>query len=215
MANEKKESEKQQYFHQIGERSFKTVFDQYLFYRFSRGKQSDIGIDDFKTFEAKSEIIVEYINEYWQKEYKFNKDGKWVKSIKEIGDDIYFWQKNKENVAVTKKCMDYYIDEIFKKYYSYLEFNELLEKKNCYYCGISEDDIELLISRHKINKKKLTRGWTLEIDRKKPNLDYTPDNCVRCCYWCNSAKTDEFDDVEFMPIGQAIKNIWDERLNRK
>jgi hypothetical protein len=213
MAKEKTESEKQEYYKQVAERSFKTVFDQYLFYRFSRGKQSDIGIDDFKTFESKPEIIEEYVNDYWQKEYKFNQEGIWVKNIKEIGNDIYFWEKNIENEAVAQKCMDYYKDEIFKKRYSYLEFKDLLGKKICYYCGISEDDIELLITRHKINKKKLTRGWTLEIDRKKPNLDYTPDNCVRCCYWCNSAKTDEFDDVEFIPIGQAIKKIWDDRLS--
>jgi len=213
MSKEKTESQKQQYYHQTGERSFKTVFDHYLFYRFSRGKQSDIGIDDFKTFEAKPEIIKEYVNEYWQKKYDFNNDGKWVKNIKKIGDDIYFWQKNKENEALTKKCMEYYVNEIFKIIYSFDEFKELLDKETCYYCGISEDKIKDLISINKINKKKLTRGWTLEIDRKKPNLGYTPDNCVRCCYWCNSAKTDEFDGVEFAPIGQAIKKIWDDRLS--
>ena len=47
----------------------------------------------------------------------------------------------------------------------------------------------------------------MEIDRKKPNLEYTKENCVRCCYWCNSAKTDEFDDVEFESIGDASKKI--------
>ncbi|HPT73200.1 MAG TPA: hypothetical protein PLE74_13070, partial [Candidatus Cloacimonadota bacterium] len=59
-----------------------------------------------------------------------------------------------------------------------------------------------------------TRGWTLEIDRKKPNLEYEEDNCVMCCYWCNNAKTDEFDDVEFLPIGNAINQIWNGRLGR-
>jgi 5-methylcytosine-specific restriction endonuclease McrA len=181
--------------------------------RFSRGLEKTISVDDFKTFKVTKEIIDEYVNEYWQKKYDFNKDGKWAKNIKQIGDKIYDWEHSKENEQVTKDCMEYYVDRIFNKNYKYEKFKELLEKKKCKYCGITEDMIEELISLNKINKKKLTRGWTLEIDRKEPNLEYTPENCVRCCYWCNSAKTDEFDDEEFVPIGQAIKKIWHDRLN--
>jgi glutamyl/glutaminyl-tRNA synthetase len=157
------------------------------------------------------EIIDEYVNEYWQKGYKYQKEDKWQYNIKQIETLIYNWKKdNKETIRLTT---DYYVGDRFNEIFPYEKFVKLLEKQTCYYCDISEEEIETLISKHKINKKKVTRGWTLEIDRKKPNLEYTDDNCVRCCYWCNSAKTDEFDDIEFIPIGESIKKIWNERLN--
>jgi 5-methylcytosine-specific restriction endonuclease McrA len=62
--------------------------------------------------------------------------------------------------------------------------------------------------------KKNERGWNFEIDRKKPNLEYTTENCVAACYWCNNAKTDEFDDVEFKPIGELIGDTLKARFNK-
>ena len=61
--------------------------------------------------------------------------------------------------------------------------------------------------------EKNFRGWNLEIDRLNSNFEYKPDNCAMACYWCNNAKTDEFTEDEFMVIGEAIKNVWRERLN--
>ena len=71
--------------------------------------------------------------------------------------------------------------------------------------------IEELAQKGKLYKKN-ERGWNMEIDRKKPNLEYTTDNCVAACYWCNNAKTDEFDDEEFEPIGEQIGNALLKRL---
>lgn len=214
MAREKTEAEKLQYYKQVGERSFKTVFDQYLFYRFSRGEQENISKEDFMLFSPEQSIINEYVNEYWQKDYKYQKEGKWQYNIKQIETFIYKWEKESDTEKTTTECETYYVGIRFKEIYPFQQFVELLENKTCYYCGISEEEIAVLISKHEIYKKKTTRGWTLEIDRKKPNLEYKHDNCVRCCYWCNSAKTDEFDELEFAPIGEAIKSIWDARLSR-
>jgi len=213
MEEEKSEQQKLNYYKQIAKRSFETVFNQYLFFRVSRAKQDIIGCNDFRTFEPNQEIIDEYVNEYWQKDYVFKKEGEWSLRIKDIETDIYKWQKKAENKQITKECEDFYIKNIFQKNYSFEEFTKTLNIKTCFYCGISEEQIKELIANNKIFKKKVTRGWTLEIDRKKPNLEYTHNNCVRCCYWCNSAKTDEFDDVEFKPIGEAIKQIWNARRN--
>lgn len=213
MGKEKTDSEKRQYHKQIAKRSFETVCNQYLFYRFSRGLEEAISIDDFKTFKPEQEIIDEYVNDYWQKNYDFIIESKWKHCIKEIEYSIYNWEKKKENLDVIKEFETYYVTSRFETIFPYEKFIKLLWKENCKYCGISADDIEELISKHKIFKKKITRGWTLEVDRRKPNLEYTDENCVRCCYWCNSAKTDEFDDEEFIPIGNAIKNIWYARLN--
>lgn len=214
MGIERTELEKRQYYKNVAERSFKTVFDQYMFYKFSRGLQEEISANDFKAFSVEQSLIDEYVNEYWQKEYKFKKKGKykWKITIKEIETNIYNWEKEKNNEKITKECESNYINNRFTQIYPYEKFCELLQVKMCYYCDITEEQILKLISKHNIFKKKTTRGWTLEIDRKKPNLEYTEENCVRCCYWCNSAKTDEFDDIEFIPVGEAIKKIWNDRL---
>ncbi len=212
MAKEKSESQMRQSYSQIAARSFKTVFDQYLFYCFSRDLQGEISCDHFKTFEITNEIIDEYVHEYWQKGYEYNKHGIWRHDIKKIENLIYVWEK--EYTEIIRQAKDYYVGSKFKEIYPYQKFIKLFDIQTCYYCGISVGDIDELISKGKIFKKKVTRGWTLEIDRKKPNLEYTEDNCVRCCYWCNSAKTDEFEDIEFKPVGEAIKQIWHDRLGR-
>ena len=211
MEKEKAESQKRQYYKQIAERSFATVFDQYLFYCFSRDYQGKINCDNFKTFVVTQNIIDEYVNEYWQQSYKYKKQGIWEFDIKQIETLIYKWKK--VNLETLHLAAEDYVSNKFFDIYPYEKFIQLLETKTCYYCGISEDMIAQLVSKRKIFKKKITRGWTLEIDRKKPNLEYTEENCVRCCYWCNSAKTDEFDEIEFKPIGEAIKQIWNERLS--
>jgi Na+-translocating ferredoxin:NAD+ oxidoreductase RNF subunit RnfB len=88
---------------------------------------------------------------------------------------------------------------------------KLLDENECHYCHITIDQIKQLAEKHKIYEKTL-RGWTLEIDRLNSNFEYTPDNCVMACYWCNNAKTDEFTGKEFREIGKAIRKVWDERL---
>jgi hypothetical protein len=93
------------------------------------------------------------------------------------------------------------------------KFNGLLDQKSCAYCGISVDQIkELGRSGLLHNKRSETRGYTLEIDRKIPNLEYTPDNCCMSCYWCNNAKTDEFSPYEFKEIARGINHVWNNRL---
>jgi 5-methylcytosine-specific restriction endonuclease McrA len=76
----------------------------------------------------------------------------------------------------------------------------------CYYCEITIDEIIELINKRKIFKKN-ERGWKMEIDRKEPNQEYSDENCVPACYWCNNAKTDEFNAEEFKLIGEAIGKV--------
>ncbi len=88
------------------------------------------------------------------------------------------------------------------------------QEKKCFYCGISESEIEELIKQKNIRTKRLlTRGKKLELERRNPNLEYDDlSNLVFCCYWCNNAKTDEFTEEEFkFYIAPGIKQIWEER----
>lgn len=106
-----------------------------------------------------------------------------------------------------KKCKE--ID--FWKFHLWYTTHE----RTCHYCGIDEATIARLIDNHLIYTKRIiTRGRSLEIDRKKPNEAYdNTENLVWCCYWCNNAKTDEFNEEEFKQIGMNIGETLRNRLN--
>lgn len=77
--------------------------------------------------------------------------------------------------------------------------------KVCHYCGCTKEEIEKFWAQSK-SKRKNTRGKSLEIDRLE-DKNYSEDNCVLACYWCNNAKSDVFSPKDFKPIGLAIGNV--------
>jgi 5-methylcytosine-specific restriction endonuclease McrA len=91
------------------------------------------------------------------------------------------------------------------------------ENHECFYCHITEDEINKLIESRQIHTKRLpTRGRKLEIERLQPNKEYNDLMNLRyCCYWCNNAKSDEFSEDEFKAIGNSIGAIWKDRLSKK
>lgn len=82
----------------------------------------------------------------------------------------------------------------------------------CKYCKVPQKFIRDIYSRQNgwregkktQDNKKGTRGWSLEIDRKKPKNKYSEENCVLACYPCNNAKSDVFTAEEFIIIGAVI-----------
>ncbi len=89
--------------------------------------------------------------------------------------------------------------------------------KVCFYCALPENFLEELHNQPgHINKRFPQRGKSLEIDRKQADLPYSNiQNLVLACYWCNNAKTDTFTEQEFLQLGQVMKRIWENRLNRQ
>lgn len=81
----------------------------------------------------------------------------------------------------------------------------------CEYCGITMEQINLLSEKDQLQTKR-QRGYSMEIDQIDPYGFYTNDNCVASCYWCNNAKTDEFDKDEFKEIAKGINSVWNKRL---
>lgn len=99
----------------------------------------------------------------------------------------------------------------FKAYYEW--YKSIENDKKCFYCGITEPEIELLNKQQPLTKR--LRGKKLELDRREPNASYDDiNNLVHSCYWCNNAKTDTFTDIEFQEIGRVISSIWRKRLDR-
>ena len=103
----------------------------------------------------------------------------------------------------------------FNQQFPKSKYDSLLSHNNCSYCGISIEQIEVLGKNGLLNNKRSdTRGYTLEIDRKLPNLEYFSENCCMSCYWCNNAKTDEFSPLEFKLIAKSINQVWNDRLKK-
>jgi hypothetical protein len=173
--------------------------------------------NDFKNFELTLEIAKVYSSQYYQfeedKYIKLNSNKK-IKS-KELVDNL---MTGTRYIISNEKILKNYLNKLYdelKNSYIFMtteEFNSLINEKTCAYCGISVKQISELGANGKLNNKRSdTRGYTLEIDRKEPNLEYTKDNCCMTCYWCNNAKTDEFDHLEFKEIARGINSVWKSR----
>ena len=127
--------------------------------------------------------------------------------------------KSRQYIADNKKEIKNY-KNLYSKWFdinvmSLRGFGDYLGKHGmiCDYCGVSESQIKTLHKYGELKTKRLySRGKTMEIDRGKPNGEYSLGNIILSCYWCNNAKTDEFTIDEFMPIAAGIRATWDSRL---
>lgn len=100
-----------------------------------------------------------------------------------------------------QKGLNSFLDfESFKDWY-------YQQPKTCFYCGISEMECQeiamtgILKSNRFPQDGKLgqgqSRGVWLEVDRINPKENYSPDNCVLACYFCNNDKSDIFHGEEY------------------
>jgi len=81
------------------------------------------------------------------------------------------------------------------------------QNKICHYCGLSEEESQALVMNGFLLSKRFpqkgvigrgtSRGTWLEIDRKNPALNYSRENCVLSCYFCNNDKSDIFSAEEY------------------
>lgn len=182
-------------------------------------KTEDIAnyIDEIEQFEITNDLANLYSNTYYQtklkekREISFNGKNAYVDNICK---NIPSKTKIKELLKNELKPLKDKYKEKFEKIFPLKEFENMTKNKTtCSYCGISLDQIKALGENKKLNNKRSdTRGYTLEIDRMLPNLEYSKENCCMACYWCNNAKTDEFSPEEFKPIARGINEIWNKRL---
>ena len=182
-------------------------------------KTEDIAnyIDEIEKFEIANDLANLYSNTYYQTKLKekreilFNGKNAYVDNICK---NIPSKTKIKELLRNELKPLKDKYKEKFEKIFPLKEFENMTKSKTtCSYCGISLAQIEELGKNGKLNNKRSdTRGYTLEIDRMLPKLEYSEKNCCMACYWCNNAKTDEFSPEEFKPIARGINKIWNKRL---
>ncbi|RLA84625.1 MAG: hypothetical protein DRG78_00980 [Epsilonproteobacteria bacterium] len=181
----------------------------------------------FKQFEFKKLVekdVVNYTNKYIQYHSEVGKHKReyleeHFKKIKCIASDSKECKKEANKLTEEEKeafnnSKDKY-NVHFEENFKYADFKSMLVENNqCCYCGISLNNLYSLREKGKISSKS-GRGFSMEIDRRSPNLEYSKENCCMSCYWCNNAKTDEFSVKEFEPIAKGINIVWNKRLGDK
>lgn len=92
------------------------------------------------------------------------------------------------------------------------EFSAWLKSKpkNCFYCGISEDQLEQIEMTSNIG----LRIECLGVDRLDSDGDYALGNIELCCFVCNRVKSAVFTSQEMSLIGRQIGDVWLARISR-
>jgi len=170
-------------------------------------------VEDFHHFEIIDQIVNLY-EKAWQllETDRLGEDGP---QMQDIDDFIQNWHN--QNSEFENLLLKEYKTLFQREYFPYSEFIKLFnqdpQERRCYYCKITDQDVEFLRSKGKI-KTKQYRGYSMEIDRINSNKEYRLENVILACYWCNNAKTDEFTSKEFSShIGPGIGDVWEERIS--
>jgi 5-methylcytosine-specific restriction endonuclease McrA len=127
----------------------------------------------------------------------------WTYQEKSIGQ-LNTWYNDK----VRKKLSGFVSAEDFLNWYK-----ETVSSGKCFYCGLTERESQQIVHHGLLTSKRfplagklsqgVNRGYWLEIDRRNPMGNYSRDNCVPCCYFCNNDKSDVFTDEQYK---EFIKN---------
>ena len=186
----------------LKERAFEEELRMLVFKELIMNNRTDINVEEAQ-FETNDKV-----------KSKFKESFDNMAIVRLNNRKIKDWEaKNEPKLKILKQK---YLEN-FEKNLSYERFLEIYGNdkadRKCYYCEVKESEIkELHDNGLIITKRFYSRGKSHEIDRTNPNGKYELNNIQLCCYWCNNAKTDEFDESDFKPIGNAIGKVWQERL---
>jgi hypothetical protein len=171
-------------------------------------RRIDVEEAEFISFKLDNDLA-ELYESSWQVE---SINGINVKEFDKIIDDWY-----KGNEVIKSRLFIAYRKSYTETILPVEIFNKIYEDQNstrkCVYCDITEKQILVLRQSGSI-KTKRNRGKTMEIDRINSNMEYTSNNIVLACYYCNNAKTDEFTIDEFKAVGIEIGKILINRLSK-
>lgn len=109
-------------------------------------------------------------------------------------------EKQIKSMFHTKKPMGFQNLKMFREWY-------INHPKVCHYCSLTEEESQEIVHRGLLTSKRFPlggqtrrgvfRGYWLEIDRKNPNGEYSEENCVLSCGFCNNDKSDVFSDIQY------------------
>lgn len=98
----------------------------------------------------------------------------------------------------------------FKIEFTFEEFEKWYrnQPKVCHYCGLLETEQFEVIQSGKLTSNRFftekngKRGRFLEIDGKNPKGNYSVENSVFCCYFCNNDKSDIFSESQYKTFNE-------------
>jgi hypothetical protein len=73
------------------------------------------------------------------------------------------------------------------------------QEEKCAYCETSIVAIKKLIADKKIGYRRANKTGLrdeLELERRNPDGDYSPENCVLVCCYCNNDKSNVYKDAD-------------------
>lgn len=198
-------------FNSIRDRAFKSYFDIFLIQCFLKEPSlSNVNRTAFESFHYDDQDFINYLKVYQLSSGEAPLANGLM--VKDLDSAIEKWMKEHEQDL--KQYKNYFVENrlIDKKVFT-AWYGEDSVDRACEWCKITKNEIIELIEAGQINTKRLsTRGRDMEVDRREPNKGYEEGNLALCCYWCNNAKTDEFSEEEFEPIGKSIGAAFRKRL---
>lgn len=163
----------------------------------------NIDAEYIRTFSCTDEMINNYLDSF--KCFKVKSP---YKEKFEISAYDTWRKRTIDNLPNALFAQNQYVTSVINS--EALKLKEKQIEGHCEYCGVSIDSIKAHLDSIK-TKRLLTRGRSLEVDKKNPNGHYVIDNIALACYWCNNAKSDEYTVKEFEAIAIAIGKVWKER----
>ncbi len=133
------------------------------------------------------DISIEKIREWWD---ELETERKVINKSKQMFNS----RKGNDDFSTFEKLGAYEFYQWYKK-----------QPRSCHYCKSEEFKLEALFHNEKgILSTKRNRGRSLELERidAKGN-QYTPDNCVLACYFCNNHKSDIISEEDFIKFFAA------------
>lgn len=141
------------------------------------------------------------LDEFYQKELEINQNelNQLRNYFKRFNDlhTRYFNEQRKELFESPEKFIEWYDKQ----------------GESCNYCGITQSDLHKIVESRNgkltLNQKTKRSKGTLEIEKLNPNHNYTFNNSVLSCPFCNNAKSNLISEDEwrvfFVP---AMKNYF-------
>jgi len=137
-------------------------------------------------------------------QYKKWTQGQARKKYKSI-DEFYKDELGVDEKELIKLRNEFkFFHDLYKKYYNkqrkrlfddYTKFLEWYKEQNetCNYCGITQSKLHKIVKLRNgnltLNQKTKRSKGTLEIEKLNPSEEYTYDNSVLSCPFCNNAKS--------------------------
>ncbi len=178
------------------------LFNFYLTH-YGTGNIPSIDAEYIRTFSCTDEMINNYLDSF-----KCFKDNSKYKEKFEISAYDTWRKGNIDSLKNDLFAQNQYVTSVINS--AALKLKEKQIEGHFEYCGVSIESIKVHLDSIK-TKRLLTRGRSLEVDKKDPNGHYAIDNVALACYWCNNAKSDEYTVKEFEHIAKGIGEVWKER----